>query len=1259
MKGKDSYDFNNQVINGDNKLNELDDKKLTENEEPEVKQEEEVPGISFFKLFRYSTLKDKIFIYLAIISAIISGCTLPINMLIFAQLLQAMIEFGEAERISEEGGDAEAFMSVVTDFAINNTILGIVLVVGGYLATVLMNIAAFNQVYKIRQEYLKAAMNQDFEYFDLHQTGDFASKMAGDVIKVEDGIGEKLTTFIYYQASFLSAIIMALIRGWELALICLASFPITMILVGTAGFISSRLSKQESVVSGKAASVAEEVIAAIRTVYAFSGQTKEEDRYKVHLEDVKNINIKKGFFNGLAMGFLMFCIFCTYGMAFWFGFQFLINKNFNYSPETVIAVFFSVLMGSANFGISTTIMEVFGTATGAGAKIFHLIDNIPTINPLVSRGVTPNSVEGNVELRDVYFHYPSRPDVPVLKGVNISVKKGQTVALVGHSGCGKSTIVQLISRNYDVVDGTVLMDGNDVRDLSVRWLREQIGLVGQEPVLFNNTVRENIRYGRQDATDEEIEQVAKVANAHNFIMKLPKGYDTIVGERGTTISGGQKQRVAIARALIRDPAILLLDEATSALDTASEVKVQRALDKAAQGRTTIIIAHRLSTIRNVDLIYVFKNGVVTETGNHDELMKQKGHYYEMVLMQTLPEIEGGENNKGLKREVSQVSEKEEEEIEDIKGLEEVKEPESEDVSFWRVLKLNSPEWRSITLASTCALLNGLSMPLLALLFAAFIGTMSRLDDIDAVTDLVRQYALIFVGIGVFSGVMSFVQVYMYEIAGEHLTERLRQQMFAQILRQEVAFFDDKANSTGALCAKLSGEAAQVQGATGQRIGTILQAVGTFGFALILAMIFEWRVGLVSLTFVPLIAVIMFQQGRMISDESFGTAKTMENSSKIAIEAVSNIRTVASLGREPKILEEYAAELVPAVALATRATHWRGIITGLSRGLFNFVYAGAMYYSGTLIVDGVSYESVLKSVQVLLMGASSATNAFAFAPNFQKGILAAGRIIVLLKRETKIADPAKPAVENFNASGEAGVEKVFFRYPTRPTIPVLKGLELDIHQGKTLALVGASGCGKSTVIQLIERYYDADEGVVTLDKYSLRELRLIDARKGIGLVQQEPVLFDRTIAENIAYGDNSGHPSIDEIIDSAKQANIHNFVTSLPMGYDTNIGSKGTQLSGGQKQRVAIARALLRKPKILLLDEATSALDSESEKVVQEALDKAKAGRTCVTIAHRLSTIRDADVICVVHAGRVAELGTHQELMASQGLYYMLNQRGYS
>ncbi|CAB3261602.1 unnamed protein product [Arctia plantaginis] len=1059
-------------------------------------------------------------------------------------------------------------------FGINYSCVGVVLFTCVYLGNAFMNITAINQIYRLRREYLKVALNQDFAYFDVHQTTDFASKMADDVIKLEEGIGDKVPSFIYSVTTAIGCICMAVFKGWKLALLCLITTPVTFALVGLTGRIADRLYKKEAIQTGHASAIAHEVISSIRTVYAFNGQKKELERYTKPLAKAKKIYIKK------ALG---------------------------------------------NLGLVGSLVRSFGVARGAGAQIYRLLDSVPTINPLLDRGLKPLSAEGVIEFKNVDFYYPSRPDVPILKGVSLSVKHGYSVALVGHSGCGKSTIIQLISRYYDVCNGSVCLDGNDVRTLSVVWLRSQIGLVGQEPVLFNTTVRENIRYGREDATYEDIEAAAKQANAHHFIMKLPKGYDTLVGELGASLSGGQKQRIAIARALVRQPRLLLLDEATSALDTASEAKVQIALEKAAKGRTTIVVAHRLSTIRHANMIYVMNSGELVESGTHEELMAKHGHYYDMVGLQEPMNIPSTDDV--LTREDSTLSEAY---VMDnlsktvLQMSSDDDEAKVANVSFWRVLALKSKEWKWMVAGTVCSMFVGFTMPLFIVLFGDLFGSMSN-PDTKVLMSKVDTVSAMCVIIGLVMGIAHLIEAVSFAISGANLTEKLRLRMFEHILKQDVMFFDEKANSTGALCAKLSAEASYVQSATGQRIGICFQGLGSIGLALVLAMLYEYRVGLLALAFLPVIFIIIYYQSKSASKESFGNAKALENSTKIALEAVGNIRTVVSLGLEKWFVSEYVRALTPTLKIAHRNAHCRGLVSGLSRSLFNFVNSAALTYGGHLIVtEGVRYEHILVTTQSLQMASGQAQNAFTFAPEFQKGIAAASRIIALLNMRATILDPEVPAVAPF------------------------------VDSGKTVALVGRSGCGKSTVIELLQRFYDPSAGCIYLDEISLANVRMSEVRSSFGLVSQEPVLFDYSIEENIAYGDYVRSPSHYDVVEAAKLANIHDFVISLPLGYETNIGPKGMQLSGGQKQRVAIARALIRKPKILLLDEATSALDTESEKVVQAALDAASASCTCLVIAHRLSTVRDAHLICVVSGGVVAESGTHHELLDLRGLYYRLH-----
>ncbi|XP_014102285.3 ATP-dependent translocase ABCB1 [Bactrocera oleae] len=1251
-----------QISNGASQENSKQTKKKKESKKGDADKDDDkkddVEPVAFFKMFRYSTTKDKLLYALGFLCAIATGLTTPANSLIFGNLANSMIGFASPTNITSSAAN-DALLEAVETFAFQNSMIGIIMLVCSYISVTTFNYAANAQILRIRGKFLRSVLHQDMAWYDFNQSGEVASRMNEDLSKMEDGIAEKDVMFVHFIVAFIGSLALAFYKGWELSLVCLSSLPVTFIALSLVAVATSKLSKLELNVYAAAGNIAEEALSGVRTVKTFEGEYKEVAAYKSQIVDARKVNIKRNFFSGMGFGLLWFFIYGSYALAFWYGVG-LVLKNYdnipgysNYDPGNMITIFFSVMMGSMNIGLASPYIEAFGIAKGACAKVFKLIEQVPTINPIEPKGQNLNKPLVHIELRDVGFRYPSRDEVQILNKLNLTIKRGQTIALVGSSGCGKSTIIQLVQRFYDPQEGSVYFNDVDLKDINITWLRERIGVVGQEPILFGTTIYENIRYGREDATREMIIAAATAANAHTFINKLPKGLDTLVGERGAQLSGGQKQRIAIARALVRDPEILLLDEATSALDTASEAKVQAALEKASKGRTTIIVAHRLSTIRRADRIIVINKGEVVESGTHAELMELKSHYYNLVTTQLGDEPAEVENNGKINNFFD--TKDEDEEMVDYKNEEAVLVEENlDDSSLWPILKMNKPEWPQLLGGLLSSVVMGFAMPIFAILFGEILQVLAVRNNNQYVRDNTNKYSLYFLVTGIIVGLATFLQIYLFGIAGERLTERLRGLMFGTILKQEVAWFDDKANSTGSLCSRLSGDAAAVQGATGQRIGTIVQSVATIVLGVGLSMYYEWSLGLLALAFTPFILVAAVLQRKVMAQENMGTGKAMENCTKLAVEVVSNIRTVASLGREEMFYQQYMDLLNPAMAKAKKNTHFRGLVYGLARSLMFFAYAACMYYGGWCVVNkGMEFGNVFKVSQALIMGTASIANALAFAPNLQKGVTAAKKIFLLLNRVPKIQDKPGVSLVPWTAEGEVDFTEVKFSYPTRAEIPVLRGIIMQMRKGQKIALVGSSGCGKSTCIQLLQRFYDVDAGSIAIDNVDLRNLALTNLRRQLGIVSQEPILFDRSIRENIAYGDNKREVTEQEIFAAAKKANIHNFISSLPLGYETRMGEKGTQLSGGQKQRVAIARAMVRNPKILLLDEATSALDAESEKIVQEALDAVSEGRTTISIAHRLSTIVDSDVIFVLDNGQVAESGSHKELLQLRGIYHTL------
>ncbi|PNY23635.1 Multidrug resistance protein 1A [Tolypocladium capitatum] len=1231
-------------------------------------------------IYRYSSRNDILVLAVSAVCAVASGAALPLMTVLFGNLQSVF------QRYFNSGGamSYDSFVDEMTKFVLYFVYLAIGEFVVTYICTVGFIYTGEHISAKIREHYLESCMRQNIGFFDKIGAGEVTTRITSDTNLIQDGISEKVSLTLAAIATFVTAFIIAFVNYWKLTLILSSTLFALMLNMGTASrsILKNGKASLESYAHG--GSLADEVISSIRNAVAFGTQDRLAKQYDKHLAKAEYYGFRVKASVATMVAGMMLILFLNYALAFWQGSRYLIDGVVPLSK--ILTIMMSVIIGAFNLSNVAPNIQAFATALAAAGKIFNTIDRVSPLDPADDKGERLENLQGNIRLEKIQHIYPSRPEVVVMHDVSLEIPAGKTTALVGASGSGKSTIVGLVERFYDPVAGSVYLDGHDISKLNLRWLRQQMALVSQEPMLFGTTIYHNIRHGligtqfedeNEDRQRELVIQAAIKANAHDFVSSLPDGYETNVGERGFLLSGGQKQRIAIARAVVSDPKILLLDEATSALDTKSEGVVQAALEAAAAGRTTITIAHRLSTIKDAHNIVVMSAGRIVEQGTHDELLEKRAAYFNLVSAQNLAAVEAmtaeEEAELAAKDEelIRKMSNKEGDYIPDPNdniaaklrrtstqksassvALQRGGQDETQRHGLWTLTKLimsfNAPEWKLMVVGLVFSAICG------GVFFAKQVTTLSQ-PLTPANRDQIKKdsnfWSAMFVMLAVVQFLAFATQGVAFAMCSERLVHRVRDRAFRAMLRQDVAFFDSDENTAGALTSFLSTETTHVAGLSGVTLGTLLLVTTTLVAAIVLAVSIGWKLSLVCASTIPILLGCGFFRFWVLAHFQRRSKAAYASSATFASEAISAIRTVASLTREHDVLKMYHDALALQQRRSLRSVLKSSALYAAAQSLVFLCFALGFWYGGTLIGKG-EYDmfQFFLCFMAIIFGAQSAGTIFSFAPDMGKAHHAAQELKVLFDRKPTIDSWSEEGERIEQVDGHLEFRDVHFRYPTRPEQPVLRGLNLSVRPGQYVALVGASGCGKSTTIALLERFYDPLAGGVFIDGKEISTLNINDYRSHIALVSQEPTLYQGSIKENILLGSAKEDVSDEAVEFACREANIYDFIASLPEGLNTVVGSKGALLSGGQKQRIAIARALIRDPKILLLDEATSALDSESEHVVQAALDKAAKGRTTIAVAHRLSTIQKADVIYVFDQGRIVEAGTHAELMKKNGRY---------
>ncbi|KAK9131106.1 hypothetical protein Sjap_011593 [Stephania japonica] len=1173
-------------------------------------------------IFRYADWVDVLLMVLGTLGAIGDGMSTNC-LLIFASRLMNSLGYGASSQ--QHYNNMSDFMDEVSKCSLYFVYLGLAVMVAAFMEGYCWSRTSERQVMRIRYKYLEAVLRQEVGFFDSQEatTSEIINSISKDTSLIQEVLGQKMPIFLMNTTVFISGIAFSMYFSWRLSIV---AFPLVILLI-IPGLIYGKyllfLSKKSYNEYSKANTIVEQALSSIKTIYSFTAEKRVLERYSTILDGVVRLGMKQGIAKGLSVGSTGIS-FAIWGFLAWYGSRLVVEKG--ESGGRIYAAGISFVLSGLSLGMALPEFKYFTEAIGAATRIFKRIDRVPKIDGEETKGLILNNVRGELEFEKVSFTYPSRPDTVVLKEFNLKVPAGKTIALVGASGSGKSTAIALAQRFYDIEDGEVKIDGVDIRTLQLKWLRQKMGLVSQEHALFGTSIKENVIFGKADATMDEVIAATMASNAHNFITQLPEGYETKVGERGTLLSGGQRQRIAIARAIIKNPIILLLDEATSALDSESETLVQSALDQASMGRTTLVVAHKLSTVKNADQIAVISGGCIIEIGSHNELIhKKNGHYAQLAKLQRQFSSDDHEQimespSSPITSSAYRLSLTKPSPISSLASpLSNIDDQHSQSVSypppsFIRLLSLNSLEWKQGLIGSLSAIVFGSLQPIYAMTIGGMIAAFF-LQDYNEMRERIRMYSLIFSSLSIISILANVLQHYNFAYMGEYLTRRIRIKMLEKILTFETAWFDEEENSSGALSSRLSNEAAMVKSLVADRLSLLVQTTSAVTIAMIMGLVIAWKLALVMIAVQPLTILCFYTRKVLLSSITLTCVKAQHQSTQIAVEAVYNHRIVTSFGSVRKVLQIFDEAQEEPRKMAKKKSLLAGIGMGSAQCLTFMSWALDFWYGGKLVeARQISPGDVFKTFFILVSTGKVIADAGSMTSDIAKGATAVASVFKVLDRQSLI-----PA---------------------------------SLHVGTSIGLVGKSGCGKSTVIGLIQRFYDLDRGLLMIDGVDIRELDLTWYRKQTALVSQEPVIYSGSIRDNIAFGKDNASET--EVVEAAKAANAHDFISSLKDGYETECGERGVQISGGQKQRIAIARAIIRNPTLLLLDEATSALDVQSEQAVQEALDRIMTGRTTVVVAHRLNTVKKLDSIAVIDEGKVVERGTYVQLIGKRGAFFNLS-----
>ena len=1234
--------------------------------------------ISIFKLICHLSGKLEIFLMLiAFISTIFSGCTNSLWGIMMGNTINELTNILMIESLPDEEykKEVDKLEQPINKLVYYFILLGALTFVSNFLMLFLWGFSALRQMHKLKKNYFELILNQDQSWFDENNEYEFATKIQTQLEQIEFGLGDRFGQIILMVSEIFSGLSVGFAISWSLTLIIVASFPLIIISVLISDYFAEKLLLKSKDLNEKAGGISEELLYNIKTVTSFCNFDFELNRYNQLIDEMDKYDQKKVLIESIAYGLLYVAAFGSFALTIFHAKSLKVNHEIKYSDNkpynggdfvTVALCVLNVIYSVSGLGPNFQIIQKAGLAS---SDYFVLLSKYRKQSK-INNGYIPakEDFKGKIEFKNVKFIYPhDKTKKVVLDDLNLVIEPGKKIALIGESGCGKSTTINLIEKFYEANAGQILIDGKDIKEYDIENLRDLMGYVQQEPVLFNTSIKDNIVFGRErkllklGSIDQMVKESCDEAYIRKFIEKNEDKYDYIVGIKGGKLSAGQKQRIAIARAILMKPKILILDEATSSLDNKSEKEVQKALDNICKKEITIfIISHRLSTIKNSDLIYVMKDGKIIEKGKHQELLEKNGYYFGLIREQLTAD------------EISQLNEKNDikklntsssliydnfdldEDFNDNEflplnqDLSKNEEKQKIKISLKRLYNLISDHKCSLFLGVLSGLVYGSISPIVGVFLGKTVNSFSSLD-LNKVEEDSIKFVIFYILVSIIGGLSIFIKMWKMQSLGLIISIKIKKKIFEKYLELQMSYYDNNKNSPGALTTKLAIDSSQLDTLLLNLLGGTLTVISTLIISFILGIVYDWKITLILFVFVPLMIYGIIKKDDYKENGRESNKLSKIESGSFLSECVVNMKTIFSFNFHSKAIKIYEDYLNTEKKYFLKNSLLQGFWIGFALSVYNFAF-GIAYKCGFIFLKNrsVDFESLACCVYNIVNSCDGLSDILRNMGDSGKAKLAYKSVFDTLDLKIDI-DPfeennrSKLGVENIK--GKIEFKNVYFSYPTKPDQLILKDLSFTINPGQNIGLVGLSGSGKSTIINLIERFYDVNQGEILIDDKNIKEYNLYQLRKKIGLVSQEPAIFKRNVYENILYGKLDSKK--EDVFRIAQKAEIQDLLSYK------DYEKKDNPLSGGQKQRVAIARAFIKDPQIILLDEATSSMDKETESEVQKNIYELNKNKTCISIAHRLSTIINSDEIFVLDDGELVEQGTHEELINLKGKYYTL------